>query len=66
LRRRLRALDLKDALAKRKPLSKTAYRRRVRAVCRSPEAKAVAAACANGLVRVCKEVVSKKGAASRS
>lgn len=65
LRRQLRALDLKDALAKRRPLNKTAYRRRVRAVCRSPKAKAAAAAFANGLLRVCKEVVKKKGAASR-
>ena len=66
LRRQLRALDLKDAIAKRRPLSKTAYRRRVRAVCRSPKAKAVAAAFANDLHRVCKEVVRTKGAASRS
>lgn len=66
LRRQLRALDLQDALAKRTPLSKTAYRRRVRAVCRSPKAKAVAAAYANGLCKVCKEVVQKKGAASRA
>ena len=65
LRRQLRALDLKDALAKRRPLSKAAYRRRVRAVCRSPKAKAAAAAYANGLYKVCQEVVKKKGAASR-
>ena len=66
LRRQLRALDFQDAIAKRRPLSKPAYRRRVRAVCRSPKAKAVAAAFANDLHRVCKEVVRKKGAASRS
>ena len=66
LRRQLRALDLKDALAKRRPLSKAAYRRRVRGACRSPKAKAVAAAYAHDLHRVCKEVVRKKGAASRS
>ena len=65
LRKELRALDLKDANARRPPVSKAAYRQRVRAVCRSPKAQEVAAACANGLVRVCKEVVKKKGAASR-
>ena len=65
LRKQLRAMDLKDALAKRPPLSKAAYRRRVRALLKSPKAQAVAAADANGLHKVCKEVVQKRGAASR-
>ena len=65
LRKQLRAMDLKDALAKRPPLRKAAYRRRVRALLKSPSARAVAAAIANGLYKVCEEVVRKRGAASR-
>ena len=65
LRKRLRALDLQDAVAKKKVLSKAAYRARVRRVLRSKKAQAVAAACAKGLRSVCREVVKNKGAATR-
>ena len=64
LRRRLRALDSRDAVKKRPVLSKMAYKARVRAVCRSKRAQAVASACALGLKKVCREVVKKKGAAT--
>jgi hypothetical protein len=65
LRRKLQAMDLKDALAKKAVLGKAAYRQRVRSVCSSQEAQRVAKACAFGLRKVCKEIVAKKGAATR-
>ena len=65
LRRRLRALDLRDIQKKRPVLAKMAYVKRVRSVCRSKKAQQVAKACAKGWKRVCQEVVRKKGAASR-
>ena len=64
LRRHLRTLDLEDARAKRTPLTKAAFKKRVVGVCRSAKAQRVAAACARGLRKVCQEVVDKKGAAS--
>ena len=66
LRRRLRFLDLKDVAAGRPVPGKTAYIRRVRAVCRSRQSQKVARACALGLRRVCQEVIRKKGARARS
>ena len=65
LRRKLRALDLKDVVAKRPVLGKMAYKGRVRSVCSSQQAQRVAKACARGLRRVCQEVVRNKGAATR-
>ena len=65
LRRKLRALDLKVAVAKRPVLGKMAYKRRVRSVCSSQQAQRVAKACARGLRKVCEEVVRNKGAATR-
>ena len=64
LRQKLRAMDLKDAVAKQPPLSKTAYIRRVRSVCQSKKAQRVAATQALQMKRVCREVVKNKGAAS--
>ena len=58
-------LDLKDALAKRRPLSKIAYKQRVRAVCSTQTAQKVARNIANSLRKTCREVVQKKGAATR-
>jgi hypothetical protein len=58
-------MDLKDALAKKPVLGKAAYRRRVRSVCSSREAQRVAKSCVLGLRKVCKEIVAKKGAATR-
>ena len=65
-RKRLRKLDLDDALAKRPALGKTAYKQRVRSVFRSQKAVKVAKACATGLRKVCQEVISKRCAASRA
>ena len=65
LRRKLRALDLKDAVDKRPVLGKMAYKRRVRSVCSSQQAQRVAKACARGFRKVCQEVVRNKGAATR-
>jgi transposase len=66
LRKHLRALDFKDLEAKRLPLSKAAFRERVRQVLKSQKAQTVAGNCARRLRKVCAEVVKKKGAAARS
>ena len=65
LRRELRRRDLKDLQEKRPPLSKTAFRARVRTVLRSQKAHRAASKFARGLLNVCKEVKAKRGAASR-
>ena len=64
LRRKLRAMDLKDAVAKRPVLGKMAYKSRVRSVASSQQAQRVAKACTLGLKKVCREVIRKKGAAT--
>ena len=66
LRKETRKRDLGDLRAKRPPLRKTAFKARVRAICRSAKAQQVAAACARGLRKVCKEVIAKRGAMARS
>ena len=66
LRRSLRRMDLEDLKAKRKPLDKAAYTARVQAVCRTQKAQRAGAACCQGLKKVCKEVVKKRGAMARS
>ena len=65
LRRRLQALDDDDLRRGRPPLGKKEYKQRVRRVCRSRRAQQVAAACASGLHKVCREVIAKKGAATK-
>ena len=65
LRRELRRRDLQDWNAKRPPLGRIAYRARLRAVLKSKKAQGVAGRYAAGLLNVCKEIVQKKGAASR-
>ena len=64
LRRVREPLD--DQQAGRPALGKTAFKARVRAICRSQHARRVAAACALGLRKVCLEVIAKKGAMARS
>ena len=64
LRKRLRAMDLKDAVAKRPVLGKTAYKARVRNLCRSKQAQAVASNHAKSLKGVCRIILQKKGGAS--
>ena len=65
LRRKLRAMDLKDAVATPPVLGKMAYKRRLRSVCSSQQAQQVAKACARGFRKVCQEVVRNTGAATR-
>jgi hypothetical protein len=65
LRKKLRALDLMDAVKKRPTLGKMAYRVRVRRVLQSAAAQRVAKNCALGLRKVCQEVVKRGGRASR-
>ena len=64
LRKKLRAMDLQDAVAKRPVFGNAAYKARVRAVCRSQQAQRVAANQAKLMKRVCRRVVLKKGAAT--
>ena len=48
---------------KRKPLGKTAYRQRLRAVLRHKKTQAVARRYASDMTRVCKAIVKAKGRA---
>ena len=63
LRKKLRAMDLADALAKRPVLGKAAYKARVRRVMKSAKSQTVAGNYAKGLRGACKRVVAAKGAA---
>jgi len=65
LRRELRRRDLEDLCAKRAPLGKTAYKRRLKNILQSRRAQEAAKAKFRGFKGVCREVVKKKGAASR-
>ena len=65
LRKELQRRDLADMIGRRPTLGKTAYRTRVRAVCCSAKAQRMARNLARGLKKVCKEVIDKKGAATR-
>ena len=65
LRKELRTFDMADLKAGRPVPPKVAYLQRVRNILRSARSQAHAAACANSLRKVCKEVVLKKGAGSR-
>ena len=64
LRKKLRQMDLADAVAGRAVLGKMAYKHRIRSIIKTKKAQQVAAAHAASLRKVCKEVVAKKGAAS--
>ena len=65
LRRQLLQEDLADLSAGRPPLEYRAYLARVRRINRSARARRVAGKCAQGLLKVCREVVAKGGAATR-
>ena len=65
LRKHLRAMDLKDAIAKRPVLGKTAYRERVRRVMKSKKAKDIAMKNMTSLRKTCREVLKLKGAATK-
>ena len=64
LRKRLRAMDLADAVAQRPLLGKTAYQLRVRRVVKSKSFQRLAASIASGLKKTCQEVIRKRGAAT--
>ena len=64
LRKRLVARDRADLKAKRPPLTKTAFRARVAAICKTKHAQKVAKNFAKVLRKVCTAVVAKRGAAS--
>ena len=66
MRRELRKRDLADLVARRAPLGKMAYRKRIVNVCRSQKAQQVASNCCKGLRKVCREVVDRHGAMARS
>ena len=64
LRKRLKSMDLNDAVRKKPVLGKLAYTARIRAILRSPAAQEVAKNIGKGYLNTCKEVVRSKGAAS--
>ena len=64
MKKKLRSMDLADALQGRPVLGKMAYKDRVRRVLRTKRAQTIAKNCANSLRKVCREVVKKKGAAT--
>ena len=66
LRNKLRVMDLADLRARRPPLSKAAYVRRVQGVLRSRRAQAVASRFAGRLRKTCEAVVATGGAAARN
>ena len=65
LRRRLRALDLKDAQNKREVPGKRAYQQRVRGVMKSAKSRAVAGNIMRGFQKKCARIVALGGAADR-
>ena len=58
-------MDLQDAAAKRPVLGKMAYRVRLVRLLKTKRAQQVAKNCFLGLRKVCREVVQKKGAATK-
>ena len=66
LRRRLVALDLRDLKKRRVALGRAAFKLRVQSICRSQKAQRVAASCALGLKKVCREVIRLGGGMARS
>ena len=64
MRKQLRAMDLKDAMAKRPVLGKTAYKARVRSLARSRKLQSVASSQTLLMKKVCREVVRRKGEAT--
>ena len=64
LRRELRAADLSDLEAKRKPATKDALKARVHSICQTTKAKSSAKNIMRGRRRVCQIVKKKNGGAS--
>ena len=65
LRKALRSRDQADLAAKRPALTKTAFKARVQAICKTKRAQKVAKKLARMLRTVCQDVVAKQGAASK-
>ena len=65
LRRRLRAMDLADLTAGRKPVTKPALKSRVRSLVQTAKAKVVAKNVVLSLRKTCEEVLKKGGAGVR-
>ena len=65
LRRLLREKDLEDLLAGRPPVQKTAIKERVRRLVATRRAKTAAKNTVRSLGKTCREVIKKKGAATR-
>ena len=65
LRRHLHQIDLRDTVAKRPVLGKTAYRERVRRVMGSIKARNAAIETLASFRKSCRERIKKKGAATR-
>ena len=65
LRRRLRALDLMDAKAKKPIMSKVAYKARVRRVMNTARSKTVAGNIVGGFRKTCREIHALGGGAAR-
>ena len=61
LRKKLRSMDLNDLRKKRKPVGRTAFKARVRAVLKTNKTKQVAKNYVNSLWNTCKIVLKKKG-----
>ena len=64
LRRRLRAMEMKDFVANKPVLTKAQYKVRVQNLLKTKKVQTAAANCALGLRKVCQIVIRKKGAAS--
>ena len=61
----LRQKDMADLVAKRPPITKFAFKRRVQNLFRSRRSQQVAAACAGSLRKTALEVIRVKGAAAK-
>ena len=65
LRNMLRQMDLEDLRRGRRPVNKAGLQWRVRTLCRTKRAQRVVVACMQGIRRVAREVLFKKGSATR-
>ena len=61
LRKKLRTMDLADAVKKKRVLTKRQYVARVKRILASKKAQKVGSACAQGFRKTCKEMVRFKG-----
>ena len=65
LRRELQVRDLQDLQARKPALSKEAYKTRIRNLLKTQRTQRIAARFATDLIKVCREVNKKGGAAAR-